>query len=150
MVNKRLIKFWVETIRHGHTNSWVHLKSYNNSISDIRNIFERLSLRVNRIIRTDYGPFRIGKLRNPGDYTETSMPSVLNSYMYFRYKEKLQKSLRKLDDTKLEVIKEKMLKDQRKKVLLKSKKIKSEFSKRIFNNKDKSENETFKIIKYDK
>ena len=115
-VNGRVIKFWVDTIRQKHTNSWIHLKSNDNSISDIRNVFERLSLRINRIIRTEYGPFRIGKVKNPGDVVETHIPSSVNSYMYYRYKEKLQNSVRKLDDTKLEVIKNNMIIDQKHKI----------------------------------
>jgi len=146
MINKRLVKFWVETIRQRHTNSWIHLKSYNNSISDIRNVFERLSLRINRIIRTDYGPFRIGKLKNPGDVVETFIPKVLNTYMYFRYKEKLQKSLRKLDDTKLEIIKDNMLKDQRRKLMIKSNLLKKDISRRL-NSNDKNKKNSINLIK---
>lgn len=146
MVNQRLVKFWVETIRQRQANSWIHLKSYSNSVSDIRNVFERLSLRINRIIRTEYGPFRIGKLKNPGDVVETYIPNSLNTYMHYRYKEKLQKSLRKLDDTKLEVIKEQMLKDQRRKLLLKSNKLKSEFSRRLDKN-NHSDKEGMKMMK---
>lgn len=123
MINKRFIKFWAETIRQNHSNSWVHIKSYNNSISDIRNVFERLSLRINRIIRTDYGPFRIGKLKNPGDVMETHIPKILNTYLYFRYKEKMQNSLRKLDDTKIEFIKEQILRQQKNKNFTKKNKI---------------------------
>jgi 16S rRNA U516 pseudouridylate synthase RsuA-like enzyme len=112
-VNGKVLKFWVETISQKNSNSWIHLKSYDNSISDIRNIFERLSLRINRIIRTDYGPFRIGKLKNPGDIIETHIPSSVNTYMYYRYKEKLQSSVRKLDDSKLEIIKNNMIIEQK-------------------------------------
>ena len=115
-VNGKVINFWVETIRQKHSNSWIHLKSYDNSISNIRNVFERLSLRINRIIRTDYGPFRIGKLKNPGDIIETHIPSSVNTYMYYRYKEKLQNSVRKLDETKLEVIKNNMIVEQKNKI----------------------------------
>lgn len=146
MINKRLVKFWVETIRQRHTNSWIHLKSYNNSISDIRNVFERLSLRINRIIRTEYGPFRIGKLKNPGDVVETYIPKVLNTYMHYRYREKLQKSLRKLDDTKLEVIKEQMLKEQRRKLLVKTNKLKNDFARRLDKN-GSQEKHDLKMIK---
>ena len=141
MVNNKLVKFWAETIRQRHTNSWIHLKSSNNSISDIRNIFERLSLRINRIIRTDYGPFRLAKLKSPGDVLETNIPKILNTYLYFKYQEKMQNSLRKLDDTKLEVIKEKMIKDQRRKLIAAPKDIKKNLGKSL-NNKD-----NFKKIK---
>ena len=83
------------------------------SISDIRNIFSRLSLRVNRLIRTDYGPFTIGKVSQPGKLVETFIPKNINNYLIYRYKQKFQNSLRKIDDAKLESIKYKLLQDQR-------------------------------------
>lgn len=112
-VNMRTVKLWAEFINKQSCNTWVHIKAYNNSIVDIRNVFRKLSLRVNRIIRINYGPFTMGVLRNPGEVTETNIPKVLHKYMYDRMQEKTQTMIRKLDDTKLEEIKLRMLKEQK-------------------------------------
>ena len=112
-INMRKINVWPELIRKQNSNTWVHIKSKNNSIIDIRNVFRKLSLRVNRIIRTNYGPYSTAELKNPGDITETNVHKAVNNYLYYRYKEKLQITTRKLDDTKLESIKLNLLKEQR-------------------------------------
>ncbi len=112
-IKNRTIKFWAAIINKQSSNTWVHIKSNNNSVIDIRNVFSRLSLRVNRIIRTDYGPFTLGVLRNPGEVTETNIPRELNSLMYQRMKEKTQLMIRKLDDTKLEKAKNDLISEQR-------------------------------------
>jgi len=57
----------------------------------------------------------MGVLRNPGEITETTIPKEINRHLYFRYREKLQTKIRKLDDTKLEAIKLKLLKEQKSK-----------------------------------
>ena len=114
-INMRTIKFHIEVISKQNANSWVHIKTYNNSIIDIRNVFRKLSLRVNRMIRIQYGPFKMGVLRNPGEITESAIPKEINRHLYFRYREKLQTKIRKLDDTKLEAIKLKLLQEQKSK-----------------------------------
>lgn len=114
-INMRTVKFPIEMISKQNANSWVHIKTFNNSIIDIRNVFRKLSLRVNRIIRVRYGPFTLGVLRNPGEITESTIPKELNRHLYFRYREKLQNRIRKLDDTKLEAVKLKLLKEQKSK-----------------------------------
>ncbi len=114
-IHMRPVKLWVELISKSSSNSWVHVKAYNNSIIDIRNAFRKLSLRVNRIIRVRFGPFTMGVLKNPGEITESSIPKELHRHMYFRYRQKLQIKLRKLDDTKLEQIKIDLLKEQKEK-----------------------------------
>jgi hypothetical protein len=101
-INMRLLKFWTEIVRRQSSNTWLHMKTYNNSVVEIRNVFRKLSLRVNRIIRTDYGPYTLGKIKNPGDITEAFLPKNLKTYLSYRYKDKIQHALRKLDDTKVE------------------------------------------------
>jgi hypothetical protein len=113
-INMRTVKLWAEVINKQNSNTWLHIKAYNNSIVDIRNVFRKLSLRLNRIIRTNYGPFTMGVLRNPGEVTETNIPKVLHKYMYQRMQEKTQTMVRKLDDTKLELVKLDMLREQKK------------------------------------
>jgi 16S rRNA U516 pseudouridylate synthase RsuA-like enzyme len=116
-INGKIVKFWAEIVNKQNTNTWVHLKTYDNSLVSIRDVFTRLSLRINRIIRTDYGPFSIGKVKLPGALAQTEIPKAVNYYLMNRLKEKAQEKLRKLDDTKLEEVKQKMISEQRKKSL---------------------------------
>lgn len=113
-INMKKIKLWAEIINRQSANTWVHIKSNNNSIIDIRNVFRKFSLRVNRIIRVSYGPYRLGILKNPGDITEAPVEKSISSYMFYRYKDKMQSAVRKLDETKLELIKERFVTQQRK------------------------------------
>lgn len=112
-INMKIVKFWAELIHKQNSNTWVHIKSYNNSITDIRNVFRRLSLRVNRLIRTNYGPYSLGGIKHPGELTEAVVTKNINNYMHYRYKQKAQNTMRKLDDTKLEEIKNKIILQQK-------------------------------------
>lgn len=112
-INMKKIKFWVEVIRKQSTNTWLHIKTRDNSIIDIRNLFRKYSLRVNRIIRTRYGPFTLDNCRMPNDLSEAPIPSTVNNYLYYHYKEKVKTKLRKLDDTKIEAMKEDLIHLQR-------------------------------------
>jgi 16S rRNA U516 pseudouridylate synthase RsuA-like enzyme len=116
-INGKIVKFWAEIVNRQNTNTWVHLKTYDNSLVNIRDVFTRLSLRVNRIIRMDYGPFSIGRVKQPGAITEIEIPRDINYLLMQRLKEKAQNSLRKLDDTKLEDVKQRLISEQRRKVL---------------------------------
>lgn len=112
-INMRTIKLWPEMIRKQSANTWVHIKAFNNSIVDIRNVFRKLSLRVNRIIRTNYGPYSLGVLKQPGQLVETNIHRAVHKYLYHRYKEKTQVMKRKLDETKIESVKLQLLKEQK-------------------------------------
>ena len=96
---KRL-SYHVELIRKQNTNTWIHLKSYDNSIINIRHVFRKLSLRVNRLIRTRYGPFTLGNSTEPGEINEVEIPRTIGNYLYELHKDKLNKKLEKLDSTR--------------------------------------------------
>lgn len=112
-INMKKIRFWAEVIRKQSTNTWLHIKTRDNSIIDIRNLFRKFSLRVNRIIRTRYGPFTLENSRMPNDLSEAAVPTNVNNYLYYHYKEKVKAKLRKLDDTKIEAMKEDLIHLQR-------------------------------------
>ncbi len=112
-INMKKIRFWAEVIRKQSTNTWLHIKSRDNAIVDIRNLFRKLSLRVNRIIRIRYGPFTLENCKNPNDLSETTVPKYVNNYLYYYYKDKVKEKLRKLDDTKIQAMKEDMILLQR-------------------------------------
>lgn len=102
-IKMRLIKFWAELINKQNTNTWLHLKSYDNSIIDIRHVFRKLDLRVNRLIRTGYGPFTLGNCKNPGTFEEIPVPRSLGSGINEMNKQKLNKSIEKIENTKLKL-----------------------------------------------
>ena len=45
-INMKRIHLWVDLIRKQTTNTWLHVKTTNNNIHEIRNVFRKLSLRV--------------------------------------------------------------------------------------------------------
>lgn len=53
------------------TNSWLTVSLTEGKNREIRKVMEALGLRVNRLIRTAYGPFQLGRLR-PGAVEEVS------------------------------------------------------------------------------
>lgn len=48
--------------RTGKANTWLHVSLREGKNREIRKVMEALGLTVNRLIRTDYGPFSLGKL----------------------------------------------------------------------------------------
>lgn len=53
------------------TNSWIHMVLQEGKNREIRKVMETLGLQVTRLIRTDYGPFALGKLER-GEVKEIS------------------------------------------------------------------------------
>ena len=43
------------------------MKLYQGKNNEIRRVMRKFSLRVNRLVRTDYGPYSLGTVPNPGD-----------------------------------------------------------------------------------
>lgn len=112
-VNMKEVRLWAEVINRQNTNTWLHIKTDNNSILEIRHVFRKLSLRVNRLVRTQYGPFGLNQAKSPGDFTELSIPKSISNILFYRYKEKLNRKLKVLDDSKLELIRQKIADRQR-------------------------------------
>ena len=69
------------------TNSWLTIVLREGKNREIRKVMEALGLRVNRLIRTDYGPFTLGDL-TPGSVEEVR-PQVLKDQVagYFKGKQ---------------------------------------------------------------
>ena len=50
--------------RPGQANTWINVSLREGKNREIRKVMESLGLKVNRLIRTDYGPFSLGKLES--------------------------------------------------------------------------------------
>lgn len=69
------------------TNSWISVTLREGKNREIRRVMEALGLRVTRLIRTDYGPFPLGKL--PRGHVKEIDQTVLQAQVqgYFKSKE---------------------------------------------------------------
>ena len=59
-VRYKSIKAKLEKV--GSRNSWISVTLREGKNREIRRVMEHLGLKVNRLIRTDYGPFALGRL----------------------------------------------------------------------------------------
>jgi 23S rRNA pseudouridine2605 synthase len=63
----------------GGANSWINVSLSEGKNREIRKVMEFLGLKVNRLIRTDYGPFSLGSL-DRGDVLEIRH-TILKKYL---------------------------------------------------------------------
>jgi hypothetical protein len=103
MMKNRLIKYHCDIISKQTTNTWIHLKSNDNSIINIKHAFRKFSLRVCRVIRVGFGPFSLTTANLPGTINEVSIPRTVGNYLYEDKKEKMNNKLEKLDNTRIKV-----------------------------------------------
>ncbi len=73
-----------EKRKHMGVNSWLFVSLREGKNREIRRVMEALGLKVTRLIRTDYGPFSLGKIPR-GEITEVE-PRLIHNYAakYFR------------------------------------------------------------------
>ena len=62
----------VKLLRGGRTNSWFEVTIFEGKNREIRRVFDYCGLRVNRLIRTGFGPYWLGDLQ-PGDVEEVEI-----------------------------------------------------------------------------
>lgn len=65
--------------RETGTNNWIDVKLAEGKNREVRKALEHLGMKVNRLIRTQYGPFELGDLR-PGAVEEVT-PQALNTLL---------------------------------------------------------------------
>ena len=97
IVKDRKVSFHCQLIRKQTTNTWLHLKSFDNSIINIRLLFQKLSLRVNRLIRVRYGSFTLGNSNEPGKLNEVEIPEDVGEFLKERLQYKLNTKQEKVD-----------------------------------------------------
>ncbi|AAU04001.1 pseudouridine synthase [Rickettsia typhi] len=61
----------IKLLRQNKNNSWFEVVLFEGKNREIRRIFEYFGLKVNKLIRVQYGALKIGNLK-PGDYKEIS------------------------------------------------------------------------------
>lgn len=64
------------TSRDAGRNQWVNITLHEGKNREIRKLMEYLDLRVNRLIRTSYGPFSLFDTKKPGDIWEFSYSEI--------------------------------------------------------------------------
>ncbi len=64
----------IKVTKKSPTNSWYEVVLQEGKNREIREIFSHFDLKVNRLIRTEYGPFALGDLE-PGEYSEQKFES---------------------------------------------------------------------------
>jgi len=80
--------YHIDLIRRQQTNTWMHMKLFEGKNNEIRKVMRKFSLRVNRLIRTSYGPYTLGVIPNPNDLAEVRMTKDLKVLMHKYYREK--------------------------------------------------------------
>ena len=60
--NIRYAPFEYKLLKKGNANSWLEFKMYEGKNNEIRNLCAAINLKVNRLIRLEYGPFKLKNL----------------------------------------------------------------------------------------
>lgn len=71
----------VEVENEGSSNSWLKISLQEGKNREIRKVMESLGLKVNRLIRTSYGPFNLGSLA-PLEIKEVTKSALSNSFNF--------------------------------------------------------------------
>lgn len=58
---------------------------------------EKQSLRVNWLVRTNYGPYSLGVIPNPGDLVEVSIGTEIKRILGLYYKDKMAEAQARLE-----------------------------------------------------
>jgi 23S rRNA pseudouridine2605 synthase len=103
----------IDVIKRQSTNTWLSMKLFEGKNNEIRRAMRKFSLRVNRLIRTSYGPYTIGLVPNPNDLAEVRITKELKYLLKKYFKEKTALTQSQLSKQKTELIyKEKRLKEK--------------------------------------
>jgi pseudouridine synthase len=87
-----------EVEKRQNTNTWLHMKLYEGKNNEIRRVMRKLSLRVNRLIRVQYGPYSLGMVPEPNDLAEVSVCDEIRRLLYRYYKARTAEATRTLEE----------------------------------------------------
>eukprot|EP00347_Sterkiella_histriomuscorum_P006198 403353687 len=84
------------------TNTWLFMKLFQGKNNEIRRVMRKLSLRVNRLIRTSYGPYTLGQVPNPGDIQEVTVSQDIRKILFKYYQDRTRGAQAKMNDAENE------------------------------------------------
>ena len=82
----------VEVEKGRGASTWLHIKSSNKMSADLRGIFRKLNLRVDRIKRLSYGDYKGGLVPNPLDVLELEIGFQFRFLMGLFYRDRLREA----------------------------------------------------------
>lgn len=91
-----------EVEKRQNTNTWLHMKLYEGKNNEIRRVMRALSLRTNRLIRVQYGPYTLGLVPEPNDLAEVSVTDEIRRLLYRYYKSRAREATRTLEEAQNE------------------------------------------------
>ncbi|OMJ94578.1 hypothetical protein SteCoe_2223 [Stentor coeruleus] len=83
----RPMHIWAPKKDSKSKNVWVNAALTRSHPRELRSIFERKHMHVNRLIRTSYGPYKLSGLK-PGEFVETQIHLKLHKLLFNYYKVK--------------------------------------------------------------
>ena len=93
----------VEVTNRQNTNTWLHMKLFEGKNNEIRRVMRKYSLRVNRLKRVQYGPYKLDLIPNPNDLQEVRVEPAIRKLMYEYYKTRTLEATRKITKAKQEL-----------------------------------------------
>jgi 23S rRNA pseudouridine2605 synthase len=93
----------VEIENEGTSNSWLKISLAEGKNREIRKVMEALGLKVNRLIRTSYGPFKLGDLASC-ETKEITKANLRNAFPFLDPAELVQSSYKKAQEAKIKAI----------------------------------------------
>jgi hypothetical protein len=94
------------------------MKLYEGKNNEIRRVMRKLSLRVNRLIRTKYGPYTLGLVPEPNDLVEVTVTQEIRSILYRYYKSRTAEATRTLEEAKNVKLADEVLSEREQSALL--------------------------------
>jgi hypothetical protein len=92
-----------EVIKRGSSNTWLHMKLRSGKNNEIRRVMEKLSLRVNRIIRVSYGNYLLSKVKSANDITQVELTGEIKHLLSNFYRNKAESQQLRLEELKSEL-----------------------------------------------
>lgn len=76
------------------------MKLYEGRNNEIRRVMRKFSLRVNRLIRTNYGPYSLGQVPDQDTFREVPVTKEIKKILYQYYRDRTAQADAKMQETK--------------------------------------------------
>ena len=80
------------------------MKMYQGKNNEIRRVMRKFSLRVNRLVRVQYGPYTLGSVPEPNDLQEVTITKSIQRIMYQYYRDRTKQSNTLMSEAKQEKV----------------------------------------------